>query len=70
MVEMIIENSKKLVEAGMEVNEAIKANVEFFKTMGASSDEVTKLEITLKFNLDDAFKAKYENFIFDQVSNG
>lgn len=69
MVEMILENSKKLVESGMEVNEVIKANVEFFKTMGASSGEVTKLEITLKFNLDEDFKAKYEDFIFEQVSN-
>lgn len=67
MIEMILENSKKLVEAGIEVNEVIKANSSFLKNAGLDSDSITKIEITLKLELDADFKKSYTEWLSNEA---
>jgi CO dehydrogenase/acetyl-CoA synthase epsilon subunit len=68
MIEMILENSKKLVEAGMEVNEVIKATTSFLIDAGLDSNSITVIEITLKFQLDADFKESYTEWLAEEIA--
>jgi acyl carrier protein len=67
MVEMILENSKKLVEAGMGVNDVINANSSFLKNAGLDSDSITKIEIAIKLELDADFKKSYTEWVSNEM---